>query len=116
MIYGTDLRNSADAFNPGESLVESIPVGAEDIHNALVSLGILGNGDGGAGLLLDLLDGLSALSDDGADEVGLDLDLLDARNERLVVLTRLADGLHHLTHDVEPALTGLLKSLGENVV
>ncbi len=48
------------------------------------------------------------LSDDCADELGSDDELLDARNEWLVVLTWLADGLHHLAHDVEAALTSLL--------
>ena len=114
MVNLAYLRNSADAFDPLESLVHAVLVVSEDVYYTLVVL--LGYGDGGAGLLLDLLDGLSALSDDGTDEVLRNPDLLDPRNKRLVVCARLVDALEHLAHDVHSAFMSLLEGLGENVI
>ena len=69
MVCLADFRHSADTFDPCESLVEGILVCGEDIHETLSSLRVLCDGDGGTCLFLDLLDGLAALSDNGADEV-----------------------------------------------
>ena len=113
------LRNGADSLDPVKGLLHSFLIVAGNVNNTLgASAGkrFLRDGDDGTGLLLDLLDGLSALSDDCSDELGSNADLLDARNERLVVLARLADGLHHLAHNVDASPAGLLQSLLQNVV
>ena len=110
------FRNCADTFYPSESLVERILVRTEDVHNTLMSLSILSDGNGSTCLFLDLLDSLTAFTDNCTDEVRLDLKLLESRNERLVVLTRLADAFHHLAHDVESALTSLLQCFCKHII
>ena len=110
----SDLRLCADALDPVVGLLHCLSVIGGDVHDAL-SVNLV-DGNDCTGLSLDLLDGLSALADDCPDEVLVDFEGLDSRNERLVVLARGVDGLHHLTHDVEPSQTGLLKCLFENLV
>ncbi len=114
MVGLADLRNCADALNPVVCLLHGLSVIRGDVHNAL-AVNLIDRDDSTC-LGLDLLDGLATLSDDSADEVLVDLEGLDPRNERLVVLTRLVDALHHLAHDVHSALMSLLESLGENLV
>ena len=110
----TDLRDSADGLDPVVGLLHCLCIIGCDVDYALAVDFI--DSDDSAGLGLDLLDGLATLSDDGSDEFLVDLEGLDPRNERLVVLARLVDALHHFTHDVHPAFLGLLESLGQNVV
>ena len=114
MVGLADLRNSADALDPVVSLLHGGSIVRGDVHNTLAV--DLIDGDDSSGLCLDLLDGLATLADDSTDEVLIDLEGLDSRNERLVVLARFVDALHHLTHDVHSAFVSLLESLRENLV
>ena len=118
MVNSVNLRNCSDAVDPFDSLVHRFLVKTEDVHNTLLNAVdlLFGDGDGSAGFALDLLDGLAALSDDGSDEFDDNDELNHAWNELLVLCTWLADGLHHLAHDVETTLTCLLESSLENVV
>ena len=118
VINCSDLRNCAYAVNPCESLVHALLVVAEDVNNTLADTVVLLLGDGYdcAGLALNLLDDLTAFTDDCTDKLTRYTNLDDARNEWLVVLTRLADGLHHLAHDVHTTLTRLLERLCKHLV
>ena len=60
-------------------------------------------------------DRLAALADDGADLLRVDLDRLDPRGGRAELLARTVDRLGHLAEDEEPALTGLLQRLAQDV-
>ena len=114
MVGLSDLRNSADALDPVVGLLHGLRVVRGDVNDTLAVN--LVDGDDRTGLCLDLLDGLATLSDDGSDEFLVDLEGLDSRNERLVVLTRFVKALHHLAHDVHSALMSLLESLCKNLV
>ena len=114
MVGLADFRDGADALDPVVSLLHGGSIVRGDVHNTLAV--DLIDGDDSAGLGLDLLDGLATLSDDSSDEVLIDLEGLDSRNERLVVLARLVETLHHLAHDVHSAFVSLLESLRENLV
>ena len=114
MVYLADLGDLADAHDPLVGLVHCILVVGSDVHDAL-SVDLV-DVDLCTGLRLDLLDGLATLSDDSTDEVLVDLEGLDARNERLVVLAGLVHALAHLAKDVHAALMSLCQSLFENLV
>ena len=120
VIYGTNLRDSNDTLNPSLSLGHSLSIVGSDIHNTHCALSVriwnLIDRDCRTGLLLNLLDGLTTLSDDGSDKLGSNNHLLDTRNERLVVLPWCRDSLKHLSHNVQTSQTGLLKSLGKHFV
>ena len=110
----TLLRHCAYAHDPVICLCHCFSVVGGDVHDTLAVN--LVDGYAGAGLGLYLLDGLATLADDSSDELLRNLELLDSRYERLVVLAWLADGLHHLAHDVQTALTCLLESLLKHFV
>ena len=119
VIYGAYLRYCAYALDPVESLLHGFLVVGCNVNNTLGATArkrFLGDGNNSTCLLLYLLNGLATLADNGSDKLGCNADLLDARHERLVVLTRLADGLHHLSHNMEASLACLLKCLGKNVI
>ena len=118
VINLSGFRNGGDALNPVESLLHRLLVCSEDVNSSdagAVVLLLLGDGNGGSGLLLDLLDNLSALADNGSDEFARDSDLDDPWSVWLELRTRCVESLHHLAHNVLACLVGLCKSLGHNL-
>ena len=114
------LGNCADALDPVESLLHGLGIIGSNVHD---TLGKIGAGDrnffdidNGTGFLLNLLDGLASLADNGTDKLGGDAYLLDAGNERFVIFAGFGDGLEHLAHDVHASLTGLLQRLGKDLI
>ena len=118
VINLSGFRNGGDALDPVESLLHTLLVCSEDVDSSdagAVVLLLLGDGNGGSGFLLDLLDNLSALADNGTDELSRDSDLDDTRSVRLEFRTRSVESLHHLAHNVLAGLVSLCKSLGHNL-
>ena len=87
VIHGAGLGLRADTLDPLEGLLHCLCIVGGDVHHAFGEVGSLDGHlvdvDDGAGFLLDLLDGLASLADNGADELGRDADFLDARDEGL---------------------------------
>ena len=119
VVNFTNLGDSADALDPVESLLHGVSVGAGHVNHTLGAASRkrdFVDGDGSACLFLNLLDGLTALSDHCTDEFSGDADFLDARYERLVVSARLGNGLEHLAHDVDTSLACLLECLCQHII
>ena len=114
----TWLRDCGNTLDPVESFLHGILVRSEDVNGSdagSVVLLLLCDCNCCTGLLLDLLDNFSTLSDNGTDEVSRDSDLDDTRCMRLELRTRCVYGLHHLAHDVLASLVRLCKSLCHNL-
>ena len=110
----TNLRNSHDSLDSCLGCLEVVLVGGSDLDHAAFL--VFCDDDDGVSALLNLLNDFSARSDNGADEVLRNDDLLDTWHELFVVGTWLADGLRHLAEDVHPACLCLLESLAQHLV
>ena len=105
-----DLGLAGHRLDLRDALLDQLAVGGVDADRAVVldvdlSLELLG----------EAADRLAALADDCADLLRVDLDRLDARCRRAELLARTVDRLGHLAEDEEPALTGLLQRLAQDV-
>ena len=114
VICLTNFRNGADSLNPVVSLLHGFCIVRGNVYDTL-AINLVNRYDS-ASFSLDLLDSLSALADNGSDEVFVYLEGLDPRNERPVIVTRLVYALHHLAHDVHPAFMSLLERFSKHFV
>ncbi len=113
VVHLTHLGQGDDALDLGDGSVDALLVRSRHLHMTH-TVGLV-DGDGSASVFLHLLDNLSARANDGTDEFLGDVESLDAGHLRLQLLARLADGLHHLAHNMLTASLGLHEGLLNDV-
>ena len=94
----THLGDSHDSLDLGDSCVDAFLVRSRNLN--LANTLCLIDGDGGTGILLHLLDDLTARADDSTDELLRNIKGHNTGNLRLQLGTRLGDGVGEALQDV----------------
>ena len=113
VIYLANLWDCHDGTNLCQGTVDALLVRTANLY--LANAFNLIDGDGGTGVLLHLLDNLSARTDNCTDKLFWNLNLYDAWNLWLQLWARLCYGLDELAEDVLTTSLCLHQCLLENL-
>src|SRR3990172_8978790 len=108
-VQGPDLDLAGQALDPLDRLARVLATHRGDLDGPVVL-----DVDLGLGFLLDLADHGTALADDLADLLGVDLDRDDPRGEVAHRLARLRQDRRHLLEDLEAGRQGLLEAVADD--
>ena len=110
----SDFRDRNNLFDTSQCRIQSTFIFTKDIHISFVIL--FGDGNGGTGLFLDLLDHFTTRADYSTDKLLRNRDLDDTRYERFVVCPWFRNRLKNLAENVHTALFCLFESLSQHLV